>query len=174
MFTDSDALLGLLQFSTDRIIIVKVRIDDYRAHSLNDVLFFVYRDFLQSLKKKPAMVFMTDGSDVEMVQNPFCSFIKDNTLYLGSDDPSPDSAWWMQHQFEIMQRTHRDNVFGTGSIQFVQFAKYQTVNAGVIGGEVAVVLELLEKMTALFNKFDGHDDINMGVLNVIAWTHYKD
>eukprot|EP00961_Rhodomonas_salina_P183867 2482044-Rhodomonas_salina.1 len=172
VFTDSADLHELQKLSTDKIIFVKVRIDAYRSQSLNDVRFFVYRDFLRSLKRKPAMVFMTDGSDVAIVQNPFPSFVKDNTLYLGGI--RPNKLWkndWMLGQFRRMQRGYERN--STGFFKYDDILQHDTVNAGVIGGETSVVLELLDRMTELFDMFDPAPDINMGVLNVVAWRHFQ-
>eukprot|EP00961_Rhodomonas_salina_P296612 3936500-Rhodomonas_salina.1 len=173
VFTDSAYQSKLQGFSTQNIIFVQVKIDGYRSKSLNDIRFFVYRDFLQSLKQKPAMVFMTDGSDVEVVQNPFSSFIKDKTLYLGQDGAREnlDTYFWMQNQYKTMTKNYERN--STGVFAWADMEGRDVVNAGVIGGETSVVVELLDRMTKLMDMFNPNVDINMGVLNVVAWRHFQ-
>lgn len=114
-------------------------------------------------------VFITDGSDVIMLRNPF-EKMKDGILYVG-DEPNMTGCEWM-----VKNHPHKDlQAFIVGNTDVL-------LNAGLCGGSVDVVIEFLNKFLSFyfqsvsdthFYKFEGCG-VDMGVFNYIARKYFED
>ena len=116
-------------------------------------------------------VFITDGSDVVMLRNPFDK-IKENTLYVGDEPEITGCEWMLNHHPQILLR------------KFIKDNTDVLLNAGLCGGTIDVVIEFINKFLSFyfksvsdsyFNK-DRPDcgDADMGLFNYIARTHFSD
>ena len=114
-------------------------------------------------------LFITDGSDVVMLRNPFDS-MKENVLYVG-DEPNMTGCEWM-----VKNHPHKDlQKFIIGNTDVL-------LNAGLCGGSVEIVMEFLNKFLSFyfrsvsdsyFYKSPGCG-VDMGLFNYILRTHFND
>ena len=163
--TFSDELVQ--HFTTDKIQFVKVEYDG----KLNPNIFryIIYQQFLKSNLLKIDNLFMTDITDVEVLQNPFnMSYYLENTdcLFCG-DEPETMDTIWMKNHCEHLRNSITDFV------DFENANKHKTLlNCGVIGGTHQVILSLLDKMVAIHQQYSYSNrtpyTLDMGVFNYVA------
>jgi len=127
-------------YQNDNIQFIKVNTSEY---SNNDWRFFVYRNFLKD--KNYDSVFLTDGSDVTVVQNPhnilheyqdIDYFICKDSINL-ADFPYINlhkQVGWNNYQWFAMQHLQR---------------KLDLINMGVIGGSYSNMLDFLDKFCSV-------------------------
>lgn len=124
------------KYQTDNIRFIKVKTSQY---SNNDWRFFVYREFLGD--KNYESVFLTDGSDVIVANNPHEITTKypDVNIFV-----CKDSIKLCQFPYlDIHQQARWDN-YSWFAMQHLQ-AQLDLINMGVIGGKQSDVLDFLDK-----------------------------
>ncbi len=130
------------------------------------------------------MVWCVDGTDVEMMKNPFPEMIP-GTVYVGSEDGKTGMKW-MRNNF----RGRLMNKF------FARHGNHQLLNAGILGGSREDVMRFAHRMISMWEdseidaiaKRDRHafvrktvtDDrdlhepvLDMGIFNVVARVDFK-
>lgn len=130
-----------------------------------------YYRYLLKRRNEIEKVFITDGSDVVMLRNPF-EHLKENILYVG-DEPEITGCDWMvkHHPHELLQ-------------QFIKGNTDVLLNAGLCGGYIDIVIEFINKFLGFYYKSitdsfsykdkAGCGDPDMGLFNYIARTHFND
>jgi glycosyltransferase involved in cell wall biosynthesis len=118
----------------------------------------------QYLKAHPEIrrVFLTDSTDVEMINNPF-NHMQSGKLYVGTEVLYVNTPW--------MVNNHRTPLL-------VQFYKRNPrtilLNCGLVGGDRADVMELLRLMNALYVSEKGNlGKTEMGGFNYICRTYLQ-
>ena len=121
------------KYSTDKIKFIRTNTSDY---SNNDWRFFVYRDFLTDNKYNN--VFLTDGSDVTVIQDP--SLIIEQYSYIDYF-LCKDSINLYQFPFlDIHQQAKWNN-----SEWFLKYClSLPLINMGVIGANYSNIIEFLK------------------------------
>mmetsp|Transcript_35434 Transcript_35434/g.55170 ORF Transcript_35434/g.55170 Transcript_35434/m.55170 type:complete len:433 (+) Transcript_35434:514-1812(+) len=159
------------EFASVTMEIVYVDLNSYRSRSLNDVRFFVYRDYLARKKIQPPKVFMTDGADVVVVQDPFRHASSEECLYIGGIKPNPNrnNKWIKSKLQQIKLRTVKPRAGLLDTQSYDDILDFDTVNAGVIGGSISVVERLLDHITAMLDTIEPGYNANMGVVNLVVW-----
>lgn len=136
------------KYQTSHIKFIQVNPSDY---SNNDWRFFIYRDFL--LDNKYESVFLTDGSDVTVVQDPHT--ILDQYQYIDYF-LCQDSIMLSQFPYlQIHDQAKWDNISW-----FIKYHKtLPLINMGVIGGSYSNMLEFLQEFCQTRIKL-GNPDFN--------------
>lgn len=124
----------LKQYTTDKIKFIKVSPSDY---SNNDWRFFCYRNFLE--ENKFDSVFLTDGSDVTVVQDPsgIISSFPDTDLFVCKDSI-------MLNEFPYLQ-LHEQAEWEDYVWFMICHHRLELINMGVIGGNYENILLFLNK-----------------------------
>jgi hypothetical protein len=124
----------LQQYTTDKIKFIKVRPSDY---SNNDWRFFCYRNFLE--ENKFDNVFLTDGSDVTVVQDPsgIISSFPDTDLFVCKDSI-------MLNEFPYL-KIHEQAEWDDYVWFMICHHQLELINMGVIGGRYDNILLFLNK-----------------------------
>lgn len=129
-----------------------------------------YYRYLLERRSDIGKVFITDGSDVVMLRNPF-EKMKDGILYVG-DEPQITGCEWMvkHHPNRELQEFMKDNTD-------------VLLNAGLCGGSVDVVIEFIGRFLLFYfnsvaeSKFyddrPGCGDGDMGLFNYIVRKHFE-
>src|SRR5690606_40260534 len=87
-------------------------------------------------------VWFTDGTDVEMLRDPFPE-MEPGKLYVGSEPKTLRDEWMVRHHPDrTLQKFMRDN------------ANLPLLNAGLLGGDRDLVLRFCQRMGKLW--FDDH------------------
>lgn len=127
-----------------------------------------YYRYLLEHRDSIGKVFITDGSDVVMLRNPF-EKMKDGVLYVG-DEPNMTGCEWM-----VKNHPHKDlQAFIVGNTDVL-------LNAGLCGGSIDIVIEFLNKFLSFYFQ-SVHDThfyktpgcgVDMGLFNYIARKHFE-
>lgn len=143
--------------------------------SLNNVYFqrwVSYYQYLLQNKDKINRVFIVDGTDVQMLNNPFSS-MEAGKLYVG-DEAEKTGCEWLEkyHPHKMIQDFIKQN------------ENKVLLNAGLIGGDIGVIIPFINKFLAFY--FQSVSDsyfykdrpdagvFDMGLFNYIARTHFAD
>lgn len=128
-----------------------------------------YYRYLLEHRNDIGKVFITDGSDVVMLRNPF-EKMKDGILYVGDEAQITGCEWMVKHHpNRKLQEFMKDNTD-------------VLLNAGLCGGSVDVVIEFIGRFLLFYfnsvaeSKFyddrPGCGDGDMGLFNYIVRTHF--
>lgn len=122
-----------------------IRVLPTTEYALTVYRWIVYYDYLQNLEYLPDSIFCVDSTDVEMLNNPF-ELIDDKTLYCGSDQD-----WKVKNR--VLEK--KGKIFTAPDYLSVlkENADQQMLNAGIIGGSSEVVLEFLQELVPLHERY---------------------
>ena len=142
-------------------------------YSPNVYRYFVYQDFLKTHQNIKSL-FVTDISDVTVVNNPFLQplFINNPTALFCGDEPTLLANDWMQNHNAYLRR------------QLEFFANYETafaqatlLNCGIIGGSYQIMQPFLAELCAIHKQYNQHNITaytgDMGAFNYLARTKYN-
>lgn len=138
------------------------KVDGNYLYSTNDYRFFIMREFLLE-HPEIEKLFMTDVSDVKMVQFPFDK-MKEGVLYAGHD-----VAGNLKKNGYLKRRNMPKYYY-----ELWNGLPHRVINAGVIGGCVDVVMKLLDEMVHEFEVLGRPDhNLNMAVFNYVAYKNFN-
>ena len=161
------------QYENDYIKFVEV---DYDAvYNPNVYRYFIYQHFLQQYAQKPGGVFITDVSDVVVVNNPFIQeeFISNPTAVFCGDEPKCLNNEWMKDH-----ATHLRNGIPGYAAYEAAFKAATLLNCGVIGGNALVIQQLVEQLCDVHRQHNRNNQTaytgDMGAFNFVARTSFND
>lgn len=141
------------------------------GRSTNDARFYAYLRYLQD---HPSIqrVILTDISDVKFQKSPFDLMdILGDMLYIGTDIdlfPNMASMGW------LTTRLHK--CFGRASVTYGEIASVlklnMVYNAGVIGGTRSLMMEFLQRLTAVLNRTPRTVNCNMPAVNYVVHKYF--
>ena len=162
VFYDSCSKEFIEKYQTPKIKFIKTDSQKFK-YTLNDQRFVIYEDYIKA-NKNIKKIFMTDGNDVTIVNNPF-KFINKNDIYIGTEEETIKNKFdWFNKKCinENLKKSLEKNKFEI------------ILNAGIIGGTRENILDILGKMNAMFKNYaDKNCNINMAVLNVVGYDDLK-
>jgi len=142
--------------------------------SPNVYRYFVYRDFLRQHAAAVESLFVTDVSDVVVLQNPFIQpLFTDHpaTIFCGDEPKSLDDAWMKAHA------THLRNQMADYADYEEKFKAEPLLNCGIIGGNIGVMLPFIEKLCLIHQQYNHHNQTaytgDMGAFNYLARTQFQ-
>lgn len=152
------------KYTTPDIKFQKVDLTKYKCTSLCVLRFFVYKDYLQTLSatEKPRKLFMTDVSDVTVVQSPFKLVVNPDAIYVGDEPKTNGSSKWMEKDYKNAHLPY-------------EFMKNEMIlNAGVVGGFYCPIMLLLMLMCDHFATMPDSDaNCDMATLNFCIRTNWS-
>jgi len=137
--------------------------------------YFVYRDFLQQHIQKINAVFITDISDVVLVNNPFTDplFYGNPTAIFCGDEPKILHNDWMIAHAENLRKNIPDyaayeSTFGNATL----------LNCGIIGGSASLLFDFLKQLCAIHQHANSDNKTaytgDMGAFNYLARTVFTE
>lgn len=122
------------EYSTEKIQFIKVETSEY---SNNDWRFFCYRNYLES--NKFDSVFLSDGSDVTVVQNPsnILNEYPEHDLFV-----CKDSILLSEFPYTTI---HKKAAWDDYMLFLLNESRWALINMGVIGGSYENILDFLNK-----------------------------
>lgn len=143
---------------------------DEFEYSLNDYRFVIYERYLRNHPEIEA-VFMTDGNDVAVVQEPF-SMIDPKRVYVGSEMEFIEDSQWVKRRFYFLNQ---------GPAQFPMpkslfRRKHRVYNAGILGGSREICMEFLGHMVGGLAQLTDEQkmlNVNMALFNHTVYAHFK-
>ena len=162
VFHDSKNKEFIKKYTTKYIRFIYVDSNNF-DFTLNDQRFLIYLDFINK-NKNIKNVFMTDGNDVTIKNDPFLN-IDEKNIYIGYEENTIEEKMdWFNKKcvkkdiIDELEKYNLEKIF----------------NAGIIGGSRDNVLNLLILMKNYFSKYgDKECDINMQILNIVANKHIQ-
>jgi len=152
-----------------------VRVEYNPDFNPNVYRYLVYRDFLAQRADPIQGVFVTDVSDVILVQNPFNdSFFKDNptALFCGDEPTLLDNEWMHAHSAHLREQITDYRAYEE------RFAKEKLLNCGVIGGAFPIFFDFLQQLCALHETYNCTNKTaytgDMGAFNYLARTRFNE
>ena len=137
--------------------------------SLNNVYFQRWVNYYQYLlqhKQQLNRVFIVDGTDVQMLNNPFPD-MEPATLYTGDEAERTGCEWLVKHHpHKLIQEFIKQN------------ANKVLLNAGLLGGDIETVISFINKFLSFYFSSTSETHVNgcgigdMGLFNYIARTHF--
>lgn len=142
---------------------------DYRWYAMLD--FINNHDFIEN-------VFMTDGNDVEILNDPF-EFINNENIYVGREYGGEGNG------VLISQNNWMKQVISYCNFNNFDYYDKVTLNAGIVGGCRKIMLEFLQEMTRITTEINPTDDyfdknfpdanprvIDMAVFNKVIYSKF--
>jgi hypothetical protein len=159
-------------FENDTISFEKIAYDS--QFNPNVFRYFVYRNFLKQHLKQIKGVFMTDITDVVLVNNPFKDtlFIENpNSLFCGDEPKTLHNDWMIAHsenlRKNIQDYTAYESTFGEETL----------LNCGVIGGSASLILDFLQKLSSIHQQSNRKNKTaytgDMGAFNYLVRTQFN-
>ena len=156
----------------DNITFVKIAYDG--SFNPNVYRYFVYQDFLQTHAKTVESVFITDVSDVVALQNPFVQplFVANpNYIFCGNEPKILNNEWMKAHAAHL-----RSNISDYAEYE-EKFQNDTLLNCGIIGGNVAVMREFIDKLCLIHQQHNHHNQTaytgDMGAFNYLIRTQFN-
>ena len=153
------------KYETDKIKFIYANSNSYDI-SINDLRYYVYFDYIiknENIKN----IFMTDGSDVTVVKNPFNKF---KQLCVGSERSKGFKAICLKKKIELFN----SNIKNT--FNYHKNPTNTVYNAGILGGNRKDVLNFLKNMISIFDKFNSEiktKNLNMIVFNYVVYKIFN-
>ena len=161
------------KYSNENISFIKIEYNE--KWNPNVFRYFIYRDFLLNFLSTIKSVFVTDVSDVVLVKNPFETFLfqeNRDTLFCGDEPKTLDNEWMNDHS------AHLRNQIADFAEYEQSFAQSTLLNCGIIGGSTTVMLNFLESLCDVHEKFNRENKTaftgDMGAFNYIVRKQFND
>ena len=159
-------------FENETISFIKI---DYNPQFNPNVFrYFVYRDFLMQHINQINGIFITDVTDVVLVNNPFTYplFIENpSSLFCGDEPKSLHNDWMIAHAENL-----RKNIADYAAYEST-FGNETLLNCGIIGGSASLFFDFLQELCAIHqlanrdNKTSYTGD--MGAFNYLARKQFN-
>jgi hypothetical protein len=164
--------LGLYAKYSSNIDFVKVQFNG--KYNTNIFRYFLYNDYIKENNAAIENIFITDITDVVVVNNPFVQplFMNNvNSIFCGDEPKLLDNDWMHNHS------THLRNKINDYAIYEEEFKTATLLNCGIVGGSIAVMQPFLEKLCDIHDKYNTDNTTaytgDMGAFNYLARTKYN-
>ena len=160
-------------FSNKNIQFVEINYDV--NFNPNVYRYLIYSDFLKSNVQWIENVFVTDISDVVVIQNPFIEspFTTNPDFIFCGDEPKILENEWMKNHSEHL----RNKIFNYEEYE-EKFKDTTLLNCGIIGGNINVMQTFIEKLSEIHRiyNFDNKTAYtgDMGAFNYLIRTQFND
>lgn len=159
------------KYTNEFIQFIKVEYD--QRLNANVFRYFIYQDYINKNSQKISNLFVTDITDVEVINNPFESNVyleNADHLFCGDEPQILDNEWMRNHN------SHLRNLMPEFST-YEELNKYKTLlNCGIIGANISVMKLLFNRMVSMHKAFSYTNSTNytldMGVFNYVARTYF--
>lgn len=151
-----------------------IRIDHSQSFNPNVFRYIVYRDFLQKFSSQINNLFITDVSDVVILQNPFLHplFVQhSNSIFCGDENKLLHNDWMDAHS------THLRSKIPDFALYEAANKEATLLNCGIIGGNIAIMKPFIEQLAQIHEQFNADNTTaytgDMGAFNYLARTKFN-
>ena len=151
-----------------------IKIDYDSQYNPNVFRYFVYWDFLHQHIQQINSLFITDITDVVLVNNPFTDsfFIENPTSLFCGDEPKILNNDWMNAHSENL----RENIVDYATYEST-FGNETLLNCGIIGGNASIIFNFLQQLCAIHQHANYNNKTaytgDMGAFNYLARTVFN-
>jgi hypothetical protein len=172
LFHNNYSETAYLPYKQDYIRFIKINYTG--LYNANVFRYFVYQQFLEQYKQHIEAFFITDVSDVVMLQNPFEQILfknNPNNIFCG-DEPKPLYNEWMQAHAQ-----HLRNQITDYADYEKKFADMPLLNCGIIGGQLNGMLSFIQELCVIHKQYNSNNQTlytgDMGAFNYLMRTQYN-
>ena len=159
-------------FENDSISFIKIEYDI--QFNPNVFRYFVYLNFLQHHIQQINGIFITDVTDVVLLNNPFTHslFIENpSSLFCGDEPKLLGNDWMINHSENL-----RKNIVDYAAYES-EFEGETLLNCGIIGGSAPLLYNFLQKLCAIHQHANFENKTaytgDMGAFNYLARTQFN-
>lgn len=152
-----------------------IKIEHDPRFNPNVFRYLIYRDFLRARSAELESVFVTDVSDVVLLNNPFIHpfFIANPGAIFCGDEPKTLQNEWME-----AHSAHLRSKIADYAAYEATFKDAPLLNCGIIGGNIRGMQAFIEKLAGIHEQFN-HDNQtaytgDMGAFNYLMRTQFND
>lgn len=145
------------------------------TYNLSVYRYFVYYDYLLKHEYNIESLFITDSTDVEVVNNPFEQQLfraNPTSLFCGDEPTILHNEWMFNHA------THFRNQIPAFEAFENIFANNTLLNCGIIGGNIAVMITLLKELVDFHTLYSQNNKTSytgdMGAFNYIVRNKFNE
>jgi len=160
------------KFKNDYISFIKIKYNN--QFNPNVYRYFVYNDFLQHHVQFFKSIFVTDITDVTLLNNPFIDsyFIENPTAIFCGDEPKTLNNDWMRDHSTNLRNNISDYVEYES-----KFGSETLLNCGVIGSKAQIFFDFIKKLCAIHEYANSANQTaftgDMGAFNYLARTQFN-
>lgn len=150
-----------------------IRVELDSKYSPNVYRYFVYQSYLQA--NTIDNVFVTDITDVVVLQNPFTQALflnNTHTIFCGDEPETLDNNWMNSHS------QHLRTVINNYAPYEEKHKKSILLNCGIVGGSYPVMRLFLDKICQIHQKYNTYNNSaytgDMGAFNYVLRTQFQD
>ncbi|NDC92209.1 MAG: hypothetical protein EB087_00660 [Flavobacteriales bacterium] len=160
------------KFKNDYISFIKI--DSNNQFNPNVYRYFVYNDFLQNHVQFFKSIFVTDITDVTLLNNPFIDsyFIENSTAIFCGDEPKTLNNDWMRDHSTNLRNNISDYVEYES-----KFGSETLLNCGVIGSKAQIFFDFIKRLCAIHEYANSENQTaftgDMGAFNYLARTQFN-
>jgi hypothetical protein len=159
-------------FENETISFIKI---DYNPQFNPNVFrYFVYRHFLKQHIKQINGIFITDVTDVVLVNNPFTDtlFIENpSTLFCGDEPKKLHNDWMIAHAENL-----RKNIADYAAYEST-FGEETLLNCGIMGGSSTLFFDFIQQLCTIHQISNSDNKTaytgDMGAFNYLARTQFN-
>ena len=151
-----------------------IKINYNNQFNPNVYRYFVYNDFLQNHVQFFKSIFVTDITDVTLLNNPFIDsyFIKNSTSIFCGDEPKAlNNDWMREHSTNL-----RKNISDYAEYES-KFGSETLLNCGVIGSKAPIFFDFIKRLCAIHEYANSTNQTaytgDMGAFNYLARTQFN-
>ena len=159
-------------FGTDNISFKKINYNP--QFNPNVFRYFVYRDFLKQHIQQINGIFITDISDVVLVNNPFTDPVfcdNPDALFCGDEPKTLNNDWMFAHGEHL-----RNNIPDYSAYES-DFGNETLLNCGIIGGATPLFFDFLQQLCEIHEHANRNNKTaytgDMGAFNYLARTKFN-
>jgi len=160
------------KFKNEYISFIKINYNN--QFNPNVYRYFVYYDFLQQHVQFFKSIFITDITDVALVNNPFIDsyFIENSAAIFCGDEPKKlNNDWMRDHSAHL-----RNNISDYAEYES-KFGSETLLNCGIIGSKAPIIFDFIKKLCAIHEYANSANQTaftgDMGAFNYLARTQFN-
>ena len=160
------------KFKNEYISFIKVTYNP--QFNPNVYRYFVYNDFLQHHIQFFKSIFVTDITDVTLVNNPFLDpfFIENSeSIFCGDEPKTLQNDWMLEHSTHL-----RENISDYADYENT-FKSETLLNCGVIGSSAPILFDFIQKLWSIHESANSANQTaftgDMGAFNYLARTQFN-
>ena len=172
IFHNNFTLETCKKFKNEYITFIKINYNP--QFNPNVYRYFVYTDFLQHHVEFFNSIFVTDITDVTLVNNPFIDpyFIENpKAIFCGDEQKTLNNDWMRDHSNNL-----RENISDYAEYEN-KFGNETLLNCGLIGGKAPILYDFIQKLRSIHEYANNENHTaftgDMGAFNYLARTRFN-
>ncbi len=151
-----------------------IKIEYNTQFNPNVYRYFAYKDFLLKYGTNIKSLFLTDVSDVVVINNPFIDkfFINNPTTIFCGDEPKKLNDDWMHNH-----SNHLRSKIANYAAYENSFKESTLLNCGIIGGSINMMQDFINKLCHIHQQYNYNNTTaytgDMGAFNYLCRTQFN-